>query len=81
MKKHYTSVSLGGTATRHLVRLTSNPCEEFSVEYRFYQFEMLRHLTDSMDMIRCGPGNFKKLQMFHNGEHWVIEMEAVEEHA
>lgn len=80
MKKVYNSVSLGGHATRHTVRLTSASCEVGTSEYRFYQHEMLRQIADNTDLLKCGISNFKKMAMYHNGEHWVIDMEAIEDH-
>lgn len=79
MKKVYNAVSLGGLSTRHTVRYTSELCELGTVQYRFHQHEMLRQIAENTDLLKCGLQNFRKLTMFHDGERWVIDMEAVEE--
>lgn len=80
MKKVYNSVSLGGYSTRHTVKFTSLPCEKGTSEYRFYQHQMLRQISDNTDLLKCGISTFNKMSMYHDGECWVVDMEAIEEH-
>jgi hypothetical protein len=42
--------------------------------YHYLQFEMLQQLVNNRDLAIAGPNFFQKLNMFHNGERWVIEL-------
>jgi hypothetical protein len=40
---------------------------------------MLREICDHPELTDCGLNPFQKLSMYHNGECWVMELEAEEE--
>ena len=42
------------------------------------QDAMLNEFLQNYDLRRCGPVPFQKLKMFHDGNRWVIEIEAEE---
>jgi len=45
------------------------------------KFEFLREVVDQglfMGVLNCGPVGFDKLSMYHDGECWVIRLEAEE---
>ena len=42
------------------------------------QDAILNQFLQNYDLRRCGPVPFQKLRMFHDGNRWVIEIEAEE---
>jgi hypothetical protein len=78
MKRTTSKVSIGGGLCRVSVRIESFPCEIDSREARRAQVELLRSLTDNIELLNCGFSPFQKLSMKHNGEVWTVEMEAVQ---
>ena len=46
---------------------------------RIRQFAMLKTLIDNPSMMFCGPTHPYKINMYHSGQRWIIEMEAIVE--
>lgn len=42
------------------------------------QDSMLNEFLQNYDLRRCGPVPFQKMKMFHDGNRWIIEIEAEE---
>jgi len=78
MKRTTSRVSIGGEQCRVTVRLDSDPCEVGTIEGRKAQVDLLRALTENIELMNCGFKPFQKLSMKHTGENWSIEMEAVQ---
>lgn len=77
MKRTISKASMDGNRTKVTVRLESEPCENGSIEGRRQQVEMIRQLSDNIELMNCGFSPFQRLVMRHTGEAWLIEMEAV----
>lgn len=45
---------------------------------RARQDAMLNEFLQNYDLRRCGPVSFQKMKMFHDGNKWIIEIEAEE---
>lgn len=79
MKRFSTVLSLGEGRSKYKVRLESDPAPINTPLHRFVQFGMLREIVDNPELTNCGLASFQKLSMYHNGECWVMELEAEEE--
>lgn len=80
MKRITSSVPVGGALTpqiRHKVRLESDPCEIGTQESRFFQFDLLNRAGADPVLTACGGVDFQKLIMYHSGQCWILECEAV----
>lgn len=77
MKRVTADVTVGEGKKKSRVRLTSVPCAPGTVEARVEQYRLLRNVADLPDLTHCGLEPFEKLTMYHDGQAWVIEAEAV----
>lgn len=77
MKRVVKSTNLGGGQTRYTTRLEGDDCALGTQEYKFLQWELLRQIVDQPDLVQCGFLPYEKLKVFHTGQHWVAEAEAV----
>jgi len=64
-------------SSKFVVTLSNGDCAQGSLEAAHRQFELLRALIDNVHLGYCGPALFQKLRMEHDGEKWVLELEAV----
>ena len=78
MQKQYVAVPIGD-ATRHRVTLRDVPSQGSEIPGR--QFLFLQDLINNgvyNGLLACGPIPFQTLSIKHDGNCWVITMEAVE---
>ena len=68
---------MDGNRIKVTVRIESEPCENGSVQGRQQQVQLLRQLSENIELMNCGFSPFQKLNMRHTGEVWLIEMEAI----
>jgi hypothetical protein len=69
-----------GTAQRHFSTIRDVPSSGPEIKAR--QFLFLQDVVNNgifQGLMNCGPIQFDTMRMRHDGESWVIEMEAIEE--
>jgi hypothetical protein len=76
MKRTTTKAPLGKDEAKVTVRIESEPCERNSVEARREATELLRALVSNPELLSCGYSPFQTLAMFHDGERWIVELQA-----
>lgn len=69
--------TLGGGQARFLQKYESENCEPGTIQARMEQISMLRTLADTPELHLCGLYPYQKFSMRHNGDCWIIELEAV----
>lgn len=67
------------TQTRYRSRIESEPCSPNTQESRIIQYNLLRTMIDTPDLLACGPVVFETMRFFHSGTCWVVELEAIVE--
>lgn len=77
MNRKTNNVNIGEGQLRATVRLEGEMCDPDTFQYRYYQSEMLRVAHDSPALLECAMAPFQTLRMFHDGEKWIIEAEAI----
>lgn len=68
-------IDLGEGLYRYKVRYETPECQPHDQAGLFLQSSLLKAITDSPELLRCGNGKFKELKMFHDGMRWVIELQ------
>lgn len=79
MKRLVRMVPIGDDAVRHLVTLEDESSKGADIRRR--QLEFLREVINDgvcAGLLNCGPVPFERFIMTHNGEGWVINLEATE---
>jgi hypothetical protein len=79
VKRLTSSVPIGTTRKRNKTKIESDSCTIGTQEARFAQFDLLKLLAEQPDLSACGGVDFQRMIMFHNGNCWVVELEAVVE--
>jgi hypothetical protein len=77
MRRKFVSHPLNEIETKYTVTLESDLCPPFGVDGKKAQFQLLSTLVDSSGVGDCGPLNFQTLNMRHDGEKWIIILEAI----
>lgn len=78
MNRKVSKMDIGPDEVRYRTTLESDDCIEKTPESVFFQFELLRMIGTDPSLTACGLSHFQSLKMWHNGERWIIEVEAVE---
>lgn len=60
----------------HRTRLQTDECEPGTEICNFLQRRLFQTLSDSFELVSCGPAPFQKMKVFHDGSRWVLEAEA-----
>jgi hypothetical protein len=77
MRTSITRVNVDETHTRYRKVIEGNPCAQGSLESRQQQLFLLQSLSGQPELLNCGMDPFQKLTMYHNGDRWLVELEAV----
>lgn len=72
-----TVVEIGDSKRRYRAIIHSDECPPAGQTCRYLQYELLRELASNPDMSKLGMEDFQSLKMFHDGNKWVVELEAV----
>lgn len=78
-KRLYTEAPLdGGLNPPKKVTVTyiGEPCPPSSGLSRTRQYELLRAVVETPGLLDCGLMSFQKLRMEHDGNRWVLTLEA-----
>lgn len=79
MNREYRETPLDGGSNppkRVTVTYTSDPCPSTGVQSAGIQFRMLQTVVETPGMLDCGYARFQTFKMTHDGNRWVIVMEA-----
>lgn len=79
MRRFVTETRVGESKVRYRTRIEDDPSSAGSDEARVRQGLFVRQLVDNWPLLSCGYQMFEKLSIFHNGNCWVAEAEAVAE--
>jgi hypothetical protein len=77
MYRFQTSTKMDDHQERIRVRIESDPCEKGSLLAREYKMSLLHNLAANPSLLQCGDQDFQTMKMFHNGDRWLIEAEAL----
>lgn len=66
---------LGDGLWRYKVRYETVECESHSFDGLNLQYQILRAIIDSQELLMCGRGRFQELKMSHDGLRWVVELQ------
>jgi hypothetical protein len=77
MKRKFISQPLNEAQTKYTVKLESEYCPAIGIDARKSQLQLLRDLIDNQGMLDCGPIGFQTFNMVHDGEKWVVTLEAI----
>ena len=77
MNRIVTDRDIGDGNTRYRVRIESDPCEKDSPLANQFRYMLLQNIVDNPVLVACGLEPFQTLRMAHNGQCWVIEVEAI----
>ena len=70
-------VKLNDTEFRYVVRIEDDPSPANTQLSKFRQRDFLRALIDTHGLMDCGNQVFQSMKMWHDGEKWLMELEAV----
>lgn len=76
MKKILTKIKSGEYRIRYRVKVEDVPSEFGTSFARIRQRSFLKELIENDGVLTCGPVDFEKMTMSHNGSCWVAELEA-----
>lgn len=62
---------------KYEVQIEGETCPSTGLGNRLNQVEMLRLLAATPGLTDCGSLPFRTLRMFHDGERWMVTLEAV----
>lgn len=72
------TIPLTETKTRVRVRVESDPCEpEERQKFLWLRNHLLQTIADNPSMMDCQLEPFETLKVYHNGDCWVADAEAV----
>lgn len=77
MNKFTHKVPVGEEMARTSIRVEGDDCPPDSPEATYHRDLLLRSIADDPHLLDCGPVSFQKFRMYHSGQHWVIEAEAI----
>ncbi len=76
MKRVNKTLSLGNGLIRYVTRIETDYCEVNTPEYQFFQFEIFKAIANDPSLVATGPKYFDTGKIFHDGEHWVFELQS-----
>lgn len=76
MKRTVSSIKINDSLTRYRVRIEDVSSEYGTMQSKIRQKTFIRELIENEGILTCGPADFQKLNIFHNGSCWVAEAEA-----
>lgn len=77
MQRIATSVPMEDGRVKYRVRIVSDNCEPNSTLSDQMRWMLLENVTQNPSIIACGAVPFETFRMYHTGQFWVIEVEAV----
>ena len=77
MHKTWSATPLDDDTVRTRARIESDACEKGSLHARQIATSLFQNIADDPSLLLCGYEQFQTLKMHHNGERWVIELEAI----
>lgn len=78
MKRALKQVNGPDGRVKYQVTLMSNACEKTGTENRAYLFDFLQQIANTPYLLDCGTKTMESGKIWHNGEAWVMVVEATE---
>jgi hypothetical protein len=72
-------IPIGDSRIRTTVRLEGEDCSPQTPQALLLQRVLFQTLADNFDLLNCGLEPFQTLRVFHDGQRWIVEVEAVYE--
>lgn len=76
MNRTLKQVRINDSESRYVVRIEDEPSVPKTMGARLRQYELLKTLTSTPGLMDCGNLPYQSMRMWHDGEKWIIEMEA-----
>ena len=77
MHRVLTKRDMGDGVTRYRVRIEGDDCSPDSHLAEQFKWMLLSNVVDNPALVMCGPIPFQTLHLSHNGERWIMELEAL----
>lgn len=68
---------LNDNLAKYTVRYESDPCTAGTPESTVIQSDLLLTVASTRTLQACGYHYYESLRYFHDGEKWVLELEAI----
>ncbi len=79
MQRTYRDIPIGDSQHRHVVTLRDVPSDPGPPADARRMAFLMELVPDGERLMHCGPVRFQKLRMYHDGQSWVIDLEATEQ--
>jgi hypothetical protein len=76
MNRRSSTQDIGAGRQRTKVTITSTPCEPEGQQSLAIRQHLMESITYQRKLLQCGFATWQKLRMYHNGESWVVDVEA-----
>jgi len=77
MKRIVSEAKVGEDKTRYRTRIEDDDSPAGSDDSRVRQYLFMHELIDGWPMLSCGMQMFQTFKVFHDGNRWVAELEAI----
>jgi hypothetical protein len=79
MNRSLKQIKLVDGQSKYVSRIEGDACQPNTIGAKFLQLQLLDQLAHTPGMIDCGNLPYQTMKMFHDGEKWVVELEAIGE--
>lgn len=77
MKRTVVQTPVNEQTNRYEVTITSDVCEPQTFHARKVALDLLYDMAHTPGLVDCGANAFQELKMRHDGEKWMVVLEAV----
>ena len=77
LKRTMNRIPIDGISFKVVVKYYSEDAPTGTYLYKMVQLRFLHDLMDNPGLLDCGNQPFEKMQIFHDGNGWVAELEAI----
>jgi hypothetical protein len=67
----------GEEQVRIVNRVHGEPVDRLSPAFQAYKHDLVRRIADNPEITRCELNDFEVLKVYHDGNNWVAESQAV----
>lgn len=77
MNRTISEIKVGESQIRYRTRIEDDDSPANTPEARVRQHDFLKQLVNQWVLLSCGMQMFQTLKMYHDGERWICEAEAL----
>jgi hypothetical protein len=77
MNRSLKQIRLTDGENKYVSRIEDEPSAQFTIAAKIRQVAVLTTLATTPGLTDCGTLPFQTLKMWHDGNRWIIELEAV----